>query len=80
MIHIDVGESDGRMTFRWSCDRCGVKDQAIQPDEGFDSIVWHLRRYHTGSELRDLAVRMSKGVGAAVQACQQIPVVRSAGR
>ena len=67
MIHIHFGEIGGRMTFSWSCDVCGADDQAINPEEGLDSIVWHLRHHHTGLELQDLAVRMAKGLEAAVQ-------------
>ena len=67
MIRIDFGESGGRMTFRWSCDTCRVDDQALQPDEGLDSIVWHLRHHHTGLELAAFAVRMSKGLEATAQ-------------
>ena len=62
MIHIDFGETDGRMTFTWSCDTCRVDDQAIRPDEGFDTIAWHLRHHHTGPNLQDLTARMSKAL------------------
>lgn len=67
MIRITFGESGGRMTFRWSCDTCRVDDQAIDPDEGFDSIVWHLRRYHGLPELRDFTTRISIGLAATAQ-------------
>lgn len=62
MIHITFGETDGQMTFTWSCDTCGTDDQAIRPDEGFDFIAWHLREYHTGPELQDLTARMLTGL------------------
>ncbi len=67
MIHIHVGETDGRMTFGWSCDTCRVDDQAIDPDEGFDSIFWHLHNHHAREEIEDFGKRLGKGGVAMVQ-------------
>jgi len=61
MIHIDFGESDGRVSFRWSCDTCGTDEQAIRRDEGLNFIAWHLhyhRRRHSELELQDLTEMM----------------------
>jgi len=61
MIHIDVGERDGRMAFGWSCDTCGVGDHAIDSNEGFDSIFWHLHNHHAREEAADFSERFAKG-------------------
>ena len=61
MIHITFGETDGQTTFTWSCDTCGADDQAIQPDEGFDSIFWHLHNHHAREEAADFSERFAKG-------------------
>lgn len=69
MIRIDYGTDDRHgIVFRWSCSECNVDDQAIQPGEGVDSVVWHLRKYHDREELVQLGTILTQGMAAAAKA------------
>lgn len=69
MIRIDFGTDNRQgIVFRWSCSACNVDDQAIQPGEGVDSVVWHLRKYHDRDELVRLGTILTQGMAAAAKA------------
>lgn len=69
MIEVQFGPIAGRgITFRWSCSTCHVDDQAFEEDEGIDTIVWHLRKYHARAELVRIGAILTKGMAAAAKA------------
>lgn len=68
MIFIEYGFDRNTGTlFRWSCDLCDVDDQALEPDEGIDSIVEHLRRFHDREELVRFGTILTKGMASAAK-------------
>jgi len=68
MIRIDYGIDDHRnIVFRWSCEVCNVDDQALEPDEGIDSVGFHLQRFHKHDELVRFGTILTKGMAASAK-------------
>ena len=67
MIRIDYGHDGRKIIFRWSCGVCSVDDQALAPDEGIDSIVKHLQRFHDREELARFGTILTKGMSVATE-------------
>lgn len=68
MIRIDYGlDKNKNLVFRWSCDLCEVDDQALEPDEGIDSVVFHLRQFHGHDELVRFGTILTKGMAASAK-------------
>jgi len=77
MIHIELETGAGQMTVRWSCDGSHVDDQAIDRDEGFDSVYWHLHDHHTKEEAVAFGQLIAMGGMAMVQSGLQALAGRS---
>ena len=68
MIHIEYGvDQDRKIIFKWSCSVCNVHDQALQPSEGIDSVVWHLQQYHGRNELVRFGTILTQGMSVSAK-------------